>query len=175
VLAANERKQQLTERIAGLLPEWSLKPLVEALRGLRGIDLISATTFVAAVGDMRRFETPRHLMDYLGLVPSEHSSGDTRKKGGITKTGNREARRMLIEASWCYRYPARVARDKMKKVIELPKPVRDISWKAQLRLCERFRRLSMKGKKSTVVAAAIARELCGFIWAIGQQVEPAMA
>ncbi|HUQ94160.1 MAG TPA: IS110 family transposase [Bryobacteraceae bacterium] len=174
VLTAADRTKQLIERITALLPDWSMRPLVEALRGLRGIDLISAVTFVAAVGDLSRFETPRKLMAYLGLVPSEHSSGDQVRRGGITKTGNSDARRMLIEASWCYRYPARVAMKKAEIIIDLSKPVRDIAWKAQTRLCERFRRLSMKGKKPTVVATAIARELCGFIWAIGQQVSPTM-
>jgi transposase len=129
---------------------------------------------LAALGDLRRFETPRQLMAYLGLVPSEHSSGEKTRRGGITKTGNSEARRMLVEAAWCYRYPARVAIGKTAIIVKLPKAVRDIAWKAQERLCERYRRLSMKGKKSTVVTTAIARELSGFIWAIGQEVSPAM-
>lgn len=174
VLTAGDRTKQLIERIAVMLPDWSMSPLVEALRGLRGMDLISAVTFVAAVGDLSRFETPRQLMAYVGLVPSEYSSGGSVRRGGITKTGNSEARRMLVEASWCYRYPARVAMKKAEIVIELPKPVRDIAWKAQTRLCDRFRRLTVRGKKPTVVATAVARELCGFIWAIGQQVSPAM-
>jgi transposase len=161
-------------RIIGMLPNWSMAPVVEALCGLRGIDVITAVTFAAGVGDLSRFETPRHLMAYLGLVPSEHSSGSSIRRGGITKTGNSEVRRMLVEASWCYRYPARVAMNKAKIVDNLPKPVRDIVWKAQTRLCARFRRLSGKGKKSTVVVVAIARELAGFIWAIGQEVKPAM-
>jgi len=129
---------------------------------------------LAALGDLRRFETPRQLMAYLGLVPSEHSSGEKTRRGGITKTGNSEARRMLVEAAWCYRYPARVAIGKTAIIVKLPKAVRDIAWKAQERLCGRYRRLSMKGKKSTVVTTAIARELSGFIWAIGQEVSPAM-
>jgi transposase len=151
-----------------------MTPVVEALCGLRGIDMISAVTFTAGVGDLGRFETPRQLMAYLGLVPSEHSSGSSIRRGGITKAGNSEARRMLIEASWCYRYPARVAKNKAVIVDKLPKPVRDIAWKAQTRLCNRFWRMSARGKKSTVVVAAIARELAGFIWAIGQEVKPAM-
>lgn len=139
-----------------------------------GCWMCQADTFVAAVGDLGRFETPRQLMAYVGLVPSEYSSGGSIRRGGITKTGNSEARRMLVEASWCYRYPARVAMKKAEIIIELPKPVRDIAWKAQTRLCDRFRRLTVRGKKPTVVATAVARELCGFIWAIGQQVSPAM-
>jgi transposase len=114
-------------------------------------------------------------MAYLGLVPAERSSGERIRRGGITKTGNGEARRMLIEAAWSYRYPPRIAKEKAEIIVRLPKPIRDIAWKAQLRLCQRFRTLSAGGKKPTVVVAAIARELCGFIWAIGQAVRPAAA
>jgi transposase len=174
VLTATDRKKQLIARITAIISDWSMRPLVEALRGLRGMDLISAVTFVAAVGDLSRFENPRQLMAYLGLVPSEHSSGDHVRRGGITKTGNNEARRMLVEASWNYRYPARVAPKKSDIVDDLPKPVRDITWKAQTRLCDRYRKLTAKGKKPTVVVTAIARELSGFIWAIGQEVRPVM-
>jgi transposase len=167
---AQERRDALVGRIAAMLPEWSLGTLVEALRGLRGLDLISAATFVATVGDLSRFDTPQMLMSYLGLVPSQHSSGDRIYHGGITKTGNREARRMLIEAAWSYQYPARVAKDKAEVLVRLPKPVRDIAWKAQTRLCSRYRKMVARGKKPTVVTAAIARELAGFVWAIGQEV-----
>jgi transposase len=152
-----------------MVGSWTLGPLVEALRGLRGIDMISAATFIASTGDLSRFESPRLLMGYLGLVPSEHSSGGTIRRGGITKTGNREARRMLIEAAWSYQYPARIAKEKAEILVRLPKHVRDIAWKAQTRLCARYRSMSAKGKKPTVVVTAIARELAGFIWAIGQE------
>lgn len=174
ILTASDRQENLVDRIEALLPEWSMGPFVEALRGLRGVDLICAVTVVSVVGDMGRFETPRQLMAYLGLVPSEHSSGSSTRRGRITKNGNNEARRMLIEAAWCYRYPARVAKSKAEMLDRLPKPIRDIAWKAQSRLCDRYRRLSAKNKKPTVVATAIARELCGFMWAIGQEVRPAM-
>jgi transposase len=170
---AEERRDQLVERISALLPNWSMGPLVETLRGLRGMDTISAVTFVAGVGDLSRFDTPGQLMSYLGLVPSEHSSGTRTARGGITKTGNREARRMLIEAAWSYRYPARVAKDKSEIVDRLPKCARDIAWKAQTRLCARYRKLLAHGKKPTVAVAAVARELSGFVWAIGQEVKPA--
>jgi transposase len=111
-------------------------------------------------------------MAYLGLVPSEHSSGGSVRRGGITKTGNNEARRVLVEASWSYRFPARIAKGKVDKIANLPKPVREITWKAQTRLCDRYRRMIAKNKKPTVVVTAIARELCGFMWAIGQEVRP---
>jgi transposase len=117
----------------------------------------------------------RRLMGYLGLVPSEHSSGGTIRRGGITKNGNREARRMLIEAALSYRYPARVAKKKAEILVRLPKSVRDIAWKAQTRLCTRYRTMVAKGKKPTVVVAALARELAGFVWAIGQEIRPSMA
>ena len=174
VLTARDRRDQLVLRITALVPDWSMGPLVEALRALRGLDFISAVTFVAAVGDLGRFDTPRQLMAYLGLVPSEQSSGERIVRGGITKTGNREARRMLVEAAWSYRYPARVAKDKAEIIVDLPKPVRDIAWKAQTRLCARYRRLTAgANKKPTVVVVAIAWELSGFVWAIGKEVKPA--
>ena len=173
VWSAQDRRDALVERIEAMLPEWSLGPLVESLRALRGIDTISAATFVANVGDLSRFDTPQMLMSYLGLVPSEHSSGDRIHRGGITKTGNREARRMLIEAAWSYQYPARVAKEKAEVLVRLPKPVRDIAWKAQTRLCVRYRQMHARGKKPTVVTAAIARELAGFVWAIGQEARAA--
>jgi transposase len=147
-----------------------MAPLVEALRAVRGIDLISSVIFVAAVGDLGRFASPRQLMAYLGLVPSEQSSGSRIRRGGITRAGNSEARRMLVEAAWSYRYPPRVSSGKADIVVRQLKPVRDIAWKAQVRLCGRYRKLAAAGKKPTVVITAIARELSGFVWAIGNAV-----
>jgi len=175
VWAAQQRRDALIERIATMVASWSLGPLVQALRGLRGIDLISAATFIATTGDLSRFEAPRQLMAYLGLIPSEYTSGETIRRGGITKTGNREARRMLVEAAWSYQYPARVARDKAQILEHLPQNVRQIAWKAQTRLCSRYRKLIARGKKPTVAVTAIARELAGFIWAIGHEVRITMA
>jgi transposase len=173
IFTAQDRRDQLAARITALIPSWSMGPVVEALRGLRGLETISAVTFVAGIGDLSRFDSPSQLMAYLGLVPSERSSGDHVRRGGITKTGNGEARRMLVEAAWSYRYPPRVAQEKVEVLVRLPKSVRDIAWKAQMRLCDRYRKLTRSGKKPTVVVTAIARELAGFIWAIGQQVRPA--
>ena len=171
--AGLERREALSRQIEELVPQWSLGYMVEALRSFRGLDWVSASTFVASVGDLSRFDTPGQLMSYLGLTPSEHSSGGKRCRGGITKTGNREARRMLVEAAWCYRYPARIAQDKSNILVKQPKSVRDLAWKTQSRLCKRYRQLSNRGKKSTVVATAVARELCGFIWALGKELQPA--
>jgi transposase len=109
-------------------------------------------------------------MAYLGLVPSEHSSGASVKRGGLTKAGNSAARRLLIEAAWTYRFPARVSRELLLRQEELPTAIREIAWKAQTRLCARYRRLARTGKPANVVTAAIARELAGFVWAIARQV-----
>ncbi len=151
VWTTQQRRDALVARIEEMMTKWSLGPLVEALRGLRGVDLLTAATFVANIGDLTRFESPRLLMGYLGLVPSEHSSGGSVRRGGITKTGNREARRVLIEAAWSYRYPARVAQNKAEVLVRLPKNVRDIAWKAQTRLCARYQSMVAKGKKPTIV------------------------
>lgn len=175
VWSAQQRRDALIERISAMVGRWSLGPLVEALPGLRGIDMISAATLIASTGDLSRFESPRLLMGYLGLVPSARSSGGTIRRGGITKTGNREARWMLIEAAWSYQYPPRIAKEKAEILIRLPKKIRDIAWKAQTRLCTRYRSMIAKGKKPTVIVAAIARELAGFIAAIGREMRPATA
>ena len=163
---AQDRADRLEAAIRVAVPEWSLAEVVTALQAMRGIDLVSAVTILAEIGDLSRFASPRELMGYLGLVPSERSTGDSVKRGPITKAGNRRARRILVEASWSYRHPPRVGREKQMKVEAASEPVRAIAWKAQTRLCGRFRALSKKGKRPTIVATAIARELCGFIWAI---------
>lgn len=139
---------------------------------MRGVALVVAVTLVAETGDLARFENPRQLMAYLGLVPSEHSSGQSVRRGGITKAGNGESRRVMVEAAWTYRMQARVSRDRLARLEGLPKPVRDIAWKAQVRLCARYRKLSAAGKPANVVTAAIAREMLGFAWAIARQVKP---
>ena len=113
---------------------------------MRGIDLISATTLLAEIGDLSRFRTPRELMAYLGLVPSETSTGDTVRRGPITKAGNHRARRTLVECSWSYQHPPRVGKEKQEKVAAAPRAVREIAWKAQCRLTARYRALIRKGK-----------------------------
>ncbi len=172
VEAAEARRDRLTTQIAAMLPDWSLAPVVAALQTMRGMALVNAATLIAELGDVSRFANPRQLMAYLGLVPSEHSSGASVRRGGLTKAGNSAARRLLIEAAWCYRFPARVSRELLLRQEEQPKPVREIAWKAQLRLCARYRKLARTGKPATVVTAAIARELVGFVWAIARQMSP---
>lgn len=165
------RVQRLTDQIWELLQEWRMLPVVNALQSLRGVSLIVAATTVAEIGDLKRFESPVKLMAYLGLVPSEHSSGEKTQRGSITKTGNGHVRRALVEAAWAYRLPARVSRALLKRQEELPQEIRDISWKAQIRLCSRYRRLWAKGKTKQVIVTAIARELCAFMWAIADKIE----
>ncbi len=149
--------------------------LVAAYQALRGVSLIVAATMVAEVGDLSRFHNPKELMAYLGLVPSEHSSGATVRRGRITKTGNGHARRVLVEAAWAYRLRARVTRPLLQRQEGLPESIRQLAWKAQLRLCARYRRFLARGKAKQTIVTAIARELAAFIWAIGQAVEPVTA
>ncbi len=167
-----DRIERLTEQIRQMVPDWRLAPIVDALQAARGVSLIVAVTMLSELGDLNRFQHPRQLMAYLGLVPSEHSSGGSIKRGGITKTGNGHARKVLIEAAWAYRLKPRVSRALLKRQENLPEPVREIAWKAQLRLCARYRRLMAKGKTKQVVVTAIARELCAFLWAITQELQP---
>ena len=172
VWTAADRRDAMARRIEEMVPDWSLCEFTYGLRCFRGLDLISAATLAANIGDIGRFDNPRQLMSYLGLTPSEYSSGNTIRRGGITKTGNKDARRMLIEASWSYRFPAKVSQHKAR-VLELqPKCVRDLAWKTQERLCKRYRYLQARGEKSTVIVTAVARELSGFVWALGQEMRP---
>src|SRR5438309_5202158 len=170
VEAAEARRNRLTAQIEAMLPDWTLAPVVAALQTMRGMALVNAASLIAELGDLSRFANPRQLMAYLGLVPSEHSSGASVKRGGITKAGNGAARRLLIEAAWSYRFPARLSRELLLRQENQPKPIRDIAWKGQVRLCTRYRRLARTGKPANVVTTAIARELSGFVWAIARQV-----
>jgi transposase len=170
VRQAQERIERLEQAIRAAVPDWSLSEVVPALMAMRGIDLVSATGFLAEIGDLSRFQTPRELMAYLGLVPSEDSTGDKIKRGPITKTGNRRARRILVECAWSYQYPPRIGQDKLAKVAAAPPAVREIAWKAQCRLSGRYRALIRRGKLKTVAMTAIARELCGFIWAVNREI-----
>ena len=169
--------KQAEARVAGLekemekaLEHWVLAPVVEALMALRGIKLITAMTVMAELGDITRFDSPRQLMSFLGLVPSEASSGLTRRRGGITKTGNSHVRRVLIESGWCYRFPARKTAHLQRRAEKCSSEVQAIAWKAQKRLCGRYTHLLGRGKLKVQVCTAVARELVGFIWAIACEV-----
>ena len=161
--------------MAEAVDAWCFAPLVRNLQVLRGIRLVSAATLVAEVGDLTRFDNPKQLMAYVGLVPSEHSSGARTKRGRITRAGNAQARTMLIEAGWSYRLPAREERRYRERVIDLPEEIQAIGWKAQVRLCQRYRRLAAAGKPQPKVTTAIARELVGYAWDIARRVSPAVA
>jgi transposase len=167
---ATQRIERLDQQIRDQVEGWQMRPLVEALQALRGVQLITAVTLAAELGDLRRFDNPRQLMAYIGLVPGEHSSGDRRRLGGITKTGNTHVRRILIESAWAYRFPARVSRIIRKRQEDQSPAVVEISWQAQLRLCSRYRKLMAAGKLKQVTVTAIARELVGYVWAIAQEV-----
>src|SRR5829696_504699 len=172
---AEARLERLTQQVSEVVSSWSMAPVVEAYQAMRGVAFLTAVTFVAEIGDVRRFETPRQLMAYVGLVPSERSTGEQVRRGSITKAGNPRARRVLIEGAWTYRYPARLSRPLQVRQESLPQVVRAIAWKAQLRLCARYRRLTAAGKRQTLVTTAIAREMAAFLWAIGHAVEPRSA
>jgi transposase len=167
---AQERQARLEQAIRDAMPEWSLAEVVTALMAMRGMDVISAATFLAEIGDLSRFASPSELMAYLGLAPSEDSTGDSIRRGPITKAGNRRARRILVECSWSYQHPPRVGRDKQQKVEAAPPAVREIAWKAQCRLYKRYRALIRNGKLKTVAITAVAREFAGFIWAVSREV-----
>lgn len=170
---AGERLERYDAQIPRAVAGWRWEPVVKALMSLRGMAVLTAATLVAELGDLKRFATARQLMGYLGLVPSEDSTGDKRQQGGITKMGNGIARRALIEAAWNYRAPARLSRELLKRQAGLSKEVKDLAWAAQTRLHHRYQHLTkVKHKKSTVAAAALGRELSGFVWALGQLVRP---
>ena len=170
---AGERLERFDVEIAREVAGWRWEPVVKALMSLRGVALLNAATLVAELGDLSRFTRPGQLMSYLGLVPSEESTGDQRQQGGITKMGNGYARRALVEAAHHYRVPARITPHLQKRQEGLPRGVRDAAWEAQRRLHHRYRQLSGPGrKKAPVVIAALARELSGFVWAIARQVSP---
>ena len=164
------RLQRLEQALHVHVHTWRLQPVVEALQSLRGVQFTVAVTLVAELGDLTRFDNPRQLMSALGLIPSEYSSGDRRRQGGLTKAGNTHARRVLIEGAWAYRYPAKVSRHLQLSLETLPKPLQDIRWKAQVRLCQRYRRLIGRGKNPNQVVVAIARELSALIGASAREV-----
>jgi transposase len=169
---ASARVQRLGQCIEQELATWRWRSVVAALQACRGIQLIHGVRIVAELGDLSRFRHPRQLMSYLGLIPSEDSSGERRRQGAITKAGNSSARRALVEAAWAYQYTAKVSALIARRQADVPKAVLDIAWKAQVRLCARFRRLAARRVNRNKIVVAIARELAGFVWAIAQQVKP---
>ena len=170
---AGERIGRYDAQIEREVSGWRWEPVVKALMSLRGLGLLNAATLVSELGDLHRFERAQQLMSFLGLVPGEHSSGEERQQGGLTRMGNGYARRALVEAAWHYREPARLSPHLQKRQEGLPKVVKEAAWEAQTRLHHRFKQLLGPGrKKAPVAAAAIARELSGFVWAIAREVKP---
>lgn len=170
---ADARLARYEKQIAAVVAAWRWEPVVKALMSLRGVALLTAATLVAELGDLERFPTAPQLMSYLGLCPSEHTTGTDRQQGGITKMGNGIARKALIEAAWNYRSPARIGGTILARQAGLPKAVTEAAWNAQTRLHQRYKHLTGPArKKATVAAAALGRELAGFVWAIGRMVKP---
>ncbi len=168
---ATEQLDRLSQAVENALAGWKWEPVVRALMSLRGVQVLTGMTLVAEVGDFSRFDKARSLMHFFGLTPSEHSSGGSRVQGGITKCGNVHCRRVLTEAAWHYRVKPKISEPMQKRQEGQSKEVRLIAWNAQKRLHQRFKQLSAK-KKSVIAAAAVARELTGFVWAIARQIKP---
>lgn len=171
VREATERVARLTQQVTDAAQASSWAPTIRAYQALRGVSTVVATTVAAELGDLTRFEKPTQLMAFTGLVPSESSSGERRCRGGITKTGNQHVRRVLVEGSWAYRHPARVSKMLLARQDGLPQAVRDVAWRAQLRLCQKYRRLTTQHKPHQVVITAVARELTAYLWEIAQTVQ----
>jgi transposase len=170
ITVAGERLARLTQALEEALPGWRMEPVVRALMSLRGVNLLTAMILVAEAGDLTRFDSPVPLMSYFGLTPCESSTGDKRVLGGITKCGNGACRRALVEAAQHCRLTPRVGPWLQKRQEKQPQSVRAIAFKAQQRLHARHKALSAHRKKASVVVTALARELCGFVWAIACQV-----
>lgn len=166
-----QRIKRFDEAIKVEATEGVHAPTIQALQSLRGVALITATSLVAEIGSFKRFPDAKKFMAYVGLIPSEYSSGERRVQGKITKTGNRHVRRLLIESAWSYRYQPAVKGELKKRLDGLPPEIQSISWKAQNRLHKKYFRLLSRGKESGKAITAVARELAGFIWAVTQEVD----
>jgi len=174
ITTAQERIQRLEDQMAALLESWHMKPVVEALMALRGFQTVSAMVMVSELGGAWRFDHPRQLMCYLGLVPTENSSGSRRRQGAISKAGNSHARWLLIEAAHHYRLPPKISKELSKRQEHQSQAIKDCAWKAQTRLHSRMMKLYARGKRPNKVIVAVARELAGFVWAIFRLMEPQM-
>jgi transposase len=169
VESATLRVSQLTERLRELIVSWDRAPLVKALQALRGVEFVTAVTVAAEVGDFRRFPTAGDFMGYVGLIPTEQTTGETRRRGPITKTGNAHVRRLLVESAWHYRRLPRMSKALRERSVGVAPGVCAIAWKAQKRLHNRLKKLIGRGKHPAEAVTAVARELAGFIWAIARQ------
>jgi transposase len=172
---ADARLERLEGEIRTTVANWSMAPRVRAMMTHRGVNTVVAATVAAELGDLTRFDQPRKLMAFVGLVPSLLASGSIRHTGAITKTGNAHVRRCLVEAAWAYRHPARRSPTLRRRLKDQPAEVQRLAWKAQVRLCGRYRRLRARGKEHNKVVTAIARELLAFLWATAAVVPPVRA
>jgi len=170
VTEQTERVRRLEDELVEIAATWRLRPIVDAFQGMRGVQSHTAVTLAAELGDLTRFDNPRQLAGFVWLIPSEYSTGESRRLGPITKAGNGHARRALVEAAWAYRYPAKVSAHLQQRIQRCPKPIQEIAWKAQVRLCKRYRRMVARGKNPNIVVTAIAREILAFLWAIAREV-----
>jgi transposase len=170
VTEPSERLQRLKQELQAQVRAWRRGAVVEALQARRGVQVTVAVTVLAALGDLTRFENPRQLLNYLGLPPSAYSSGDRRRQGTSTKAGNPHARRARIEGAWASRDPAKGSQHLHLRLEKLPKPIQDISGKAQVRRCKRYRRLIARGKPANQGVVAIAREMAACMWASAKEV-----
>lgn len=166
----NSRLERLDNELLYHVKQWRYYPVVKSIQAMRGVAQLVAVGVIAELGDLTRFDKPSKLMKYLGLTPSEHSSGENRRLGSITKCGNGRARRLLVEGASSYRYPARISTEMQKRQESLSKEVIDIAWKAQLRLCKRYQHLSKRAKHRNTIVVSIAREMIAYIWAISREV-----
>ena len=175
IVSAGERIARLEDQMQALLESWPMKPVVEAMMGLRGFALVGAMVLVSELGGAWRFDHPKQLMAYLGLVPSENTSSEKRRQGSITKAGNSHARWLLVEAAHHYRLSPKVSKELSARQEGLPEDIKACSWKAQTRLHKRMMQLLARGKRRNKVTVAIARELCGFVWHIFRLMAPRMS
>ena len=172
ITQVGERIERLEQHIQTQAARWRMKPVVDALMGLRGVQLLTAVSLVAELGDLSRFAHPRQLMAYLGLVSREYSSGSKRRQGSITKAGNSHARWFLIESAQHYRLAPKVSKEFSPRLEKLPRRLQEISWKAQVRLHKKYWAMLLRGKRVQTVQVAVARELVGFVWAMARSVQP---
>lgn len=168
---AEERVERLEQEIAEIYPTSKLAPMIDALQALRGVSLITAAGIVGEAGDLTRFQSASQAMAYSGLVPSEHSSGKSIRRGPITKAGNSHLRHILVEAAWHYRHRPAVGDRLKKRQLGLPEHIKEMAWKAQYRLNRKYLRGIGRGKSTQVAVVAVARELVGFMWAIAKEME----
>jgi transposase len=171
--ATIQRVESIEQHMRIRLQDWQRREFVEALQGLKGFQMVASMVVASELGDLTRFSHPRKLMDFLGLVSSEQSTGDRRRQGAITKCGNSHVRWMLVEVAHSYRLPPKISKELSKRQQDLNGAVKTVSWKAQKRLYNRYIRLKMRAVHENKIMVALARELAAFVWEVAQIVQTA--